>query len=126
MSAFVTMELPWDAPAGVIVVEGRHWVNIDHTAGTDDKGFLTYSMTPGDCGFAYLDFDRTYFKIPAAMPTVNGISAYEIAVPTRQEFSIPAGGGTFRIYLNGMMESGLGGFDGEGRELIHAQFHPRP
>lgn len=101
---------------------------MDHTNGITDRGYLVFTNTSANCGGVFPtdpngDTFRSYFRVPSALPTVTGFPAYESTLFTQATFSIPAGGGTFSVFLNGIMLTGAGANDVEGNDQVHIEFH---
>lgn len=116
-----SITLPPSTPAGVLLVTGRHTVNVDHTTGTTDRGFLVWSAASANCGLN--DTFRSYFRVPSALPTVTGLPAYEQTLFTQSAFNVAAGGGTLTLFLNGLMLSGASANDDDGNDQVHLEFH---
>jgi hypothetical protein len=111
------MTVPAGSPAGLLLVTGKHQLLIDHVFGsTPDRGYLALA-TSGVCPPS--DVDRSYFRTPGAAPT----AVYEETLLTRRAFPMPAGGGTFTVYLVGQMLSGATASDVEGNDVVHIEFH---
>jgi len=97
-------------------------VHVEHTTGVPDRGYLVWSSASAfDCGTS--DTFRSYFSVPAALPTAIGSPAYEMTVYTSAAFTVPAGGGTFTLFLNSIMLSGASANDTDANDLVEIEFH---
>jgi len=116
----ITITLPSTTPAGYLVVRGRHTVEVDHTQGAGDTGFLTWARAQSVCDASNginAELGRSYFQVNAAMPSteLDGMgkvipgTEYLMTVFTQVPFPIPAGGGPFTLTLNGKMLRTSGG-----------------
>ena len=81
-----------------------------------------FAKAPGDCGTS--DVFRSYFSVPAPLPTVTGFPAYEITVVTSAAFGVGAGGGTQTVYLSGIMLNGGSPYDADSNDLVTLEFFP--
>jgi hypothetical protein len=105
-------------------VTGKHQVNLEHNAGTTDRGFLLWSRTPADC--TPPDTERSYFSVPSDLPTASGNPAYEMTMFTQSAFTVPPGGGVFTVFLNSLMQSGNSPNDVVGNDRVNIEFHTIP
>jgi hypothetical protein len=111
------------------LVTGRHTVSVEHTTtATTDRGYLVFTNANATCGGTSItdpngDVFRSYFRIPANLPINTGFPAYEMTLFTQATFNVAAGGGTFTVFLNGVMLSGASANDAEGNDQVHIEFH---
>jgi hypothetical protein len=107
----VTITVPPLSPDGLLVATAKVSAKIAHTAGGaafQDRGFAVFSLSgPLDCSAP--DAYRSYYSFPAGWPgTGTGISAtpLDVTLFVQAPYDLPAGGGTFVVYLNGQTLSG--------------------
>lgn len=106
----VNITVPTSATAGYLVVRGRHTIDVMHTQGTNDEGFITWVLGTGSPATCNGTADKSYFNVASQLPSSDdtGLVAgteYTQTVMTQSAFPIPAGGGTFTLNMNGKMDS---------------------
>jgi hypothetical protein len=89
--------------------------------GTTDYGYLAWSASSTTCPTA--DTQRSYFRVVSGEPTATGNPGYVQTVFTQGAFNVPAGGGTFTVFLVGQMLSGASSDDADGNDLVNIEFH---
>lgn len=102
---------------GRIVVSTATTVELAHTSGTDDIVKFVIWDEPGECLIG--SWYGTWFDIPAG----TGDGHYRSSMVLSWEYDM-AGAGNYTFYLNGIMESGLGGGDYIMWTSLHVVFYP--
>jgi len=123
-----SITVPPGSDAGTLIANGKHRIEIGHTNGTADRGFLMWANAAANCGTDASDTLRSHFGVPSSLPTATGglgaNAGYIMTVTTVGAFTVPAGGGTFTVFLNGVMQAGGGTNDFEGEDFVTLTFTP--
>ncbi len=102
---------------GTVVVTAQVWVQIDHTAGTRDLGYVMLGTTDTDCSAS-----GSYMwpaEVPASVGTANPIN---LGASVQRPFVATTGSHTY--YLNGYMASGQSAGDHFWFANMVAVFYP--
>jgi len=83
--------------SGTVFVTAQLWVEVSHTAGTKDLGFVNIGATDTDCASGRWTW-------PVEVAAVAGTGTYNVGTAPQRGFVVTAGTHTF--YLNGEMNLG--------------------